>query len=188
MTLDSRDLGLLALRVGVGGTLAAHGVQKLFGWFGGGGLDGTGGFFDSVGFTPGRTNAMIAGAAEAGGGALLALGLATPAAGSAVAGTMVVAASMHQDQGFFAIDGGWEYPGVLALTGAALALGGPGRLSLDAALGHRANRHWMRLVGLVAVPAAVSVVFRRRQAALAAASATVPATESASAEPPAMVH
>ena len=84
MTTDARDLGLLTLRVGVGGTLIAHGTQKLFGGGGGGGgLAGTGGFFDSVGFTPGKLNAVLAGAGEAGGGALLALGLAAPAAGAA---------------------------------------------------------------------------------------------------------
>ncbi len=117
----------------------AHGTQKLFGWFGGHGLDGTGAFFESVGFTPGRVNAVLAGLGEAGGGALLALGLATPAAGAAAAaaGTMAVAASMHTDNGFFAQDGGYEYPAVLALVAAALALGGPGQLSLDAALDHR---------------------------------------------------
>ena len=135
MTTDARDLGLLTLRLGVGATLAAHGAQKLFGWFGGGGLVGTGRFFDSVGFTPGKLNAVLAGAGEAGGGTLLALGLATPAAGAAAAGTMVVAASMHKGQGFFAQGGGYEYPAVLALTAASLALGGPGQLSLDAALG-----------------------------------------------------
>jgi len=115
-TTDARDLGLLALRVGVGGALVAHGTQKLFGWFGGHGLDGTGAFFESVGFTPGRVNAVLAGLGEAGGGALLALGLATPAAGAAAAGTMAVAASMHTDNGFFAQDGGYEYPAVLALV------------------------------------------------------------------------
>lgn len=151
-TTDSRDLGLLALRLGVGGTLVAHGAQKLFGWFGGHGLAGTAGFFESVGFTPGRANAILAGAGEAGGGSLLALGLATPAAGAAVAGTMAAAASMHKDNGFFAQDGGLEYPAMLALTAGALALSGPGQLSLDAALGHRVNRHWMRAVGLASAP------------------------------------
>lgn len=165
-TTDSRDLGLLALRLGVGATLAAHGTQKLFGWFGGHGLDGTGAFFDSVGFTPGRTNAMLAGLAEAGGGSLLALGLATPAAGAAAAGTMAVAASMNADKGFFAQNGGYEYPAMLGLTAAALALGGPGQLSLDAALNHRVNLPWMRAAGLISVSAAVALVVRRRKAAL----------------------
>lgn len=179
-TTDSRDLGLLALRLGVGGTLFAHGAQKLFGWFGGHGLAGTGAFFESVGFRPGRANAVLAGLGEAGGGSLLALGLATPAAGAAVAGTMAVAASMHKSNGFFAQDGGLEYPAMLGLIAGALALSGPGELSLDAALGHRVNRHWMRAVGLASVPVAVALVARRRQAALAAvASATSgPATTS----------
>jgi len=184
---DSRDLGLLALRLGVGATLVAHGTQKLFGWFGGHGLAGTAAFFESVGFTPGRANALLAGAGEAGGGSLLALGLATPAAGAAVAGTMAVAASMHKDNGFFAQDGGLEYPAVLALTAGAIALSGPGRLSLDAALGHRANRHWMRVVGLASAPVAVALVTRRRQTALAViAASTSPtlSTESTSSELP----
>lgn len=184
---DSRDLGLLALRLGVGATLIAHGTQKLFGWFGGHGLAGTAAFFESVGFTPGRANALLAGAGEVGGGSLLALGLATPAAGAAVAGTMAVAASMHKDNGFFAQDGGLEYPAVLALTAGAIALSGPGRLSLDAALGHRANRHWMRVVGLAGAPVAVALVTRRRQTALAViAASTSPtlSTESTSSELP----
>ncbi len=178
-TTDSRDLGLLALRLGVGATLVAHGTQKLFGWFGGHGLAGTAGFFESIGFTPGRANALLAGAGEAGGGSLLALGLATPAAGAAVAGTMAVAASMHKDNGFFAQDGGLEYPAVLALTAGAIALSGPGRLSLDAAFGHRANRHWMRAVGLASVPVAVALVTRRRRTALAVIAAGTSPTSSA---------
>ncbi len=166
---DARNIGLLSLRAGVGATLMAHGAQKLFGWFGGAGLAGTGGFFDSMGFQPGWVNAVLAGAGEAGGGALLTLGLATPAAGAAAAGTMVVAASMHKDQGFFAQGGGYEYPAVLALTAASLALGGPGQLSLDAALGHKVNQPWMRLVGLATIPVAVTLIFKRRNAALASA-------------------
>lgn len=81
---------------------------------------------------------------------------------------------MHKDNGFFAQDGGYEYPAVLGLTAAALALSGPGRLSLDAALGHVANRHWMRAVALAAVPAAAGLVFRRRKTALAVAASTAP--------------
>lgn len=175
---DSRDLGLLALRVGVGGSLVAHGTQKLFGWFGGHGLAGTGAFFESVGFTPGRTNAVLAGLGEAGGGALLALGLATPAAGAAVAGTMAVASSMHTENGFFAQDGGYELPALLGVIAGALALGGPGQLSLDALLDHRANRYWMRAVALAAVPVAASMVFSRRKTALAAAAQTPEAATS----------
>ena len=170
---SGRNVGLLVLRAGVGGALFAHGSQKLFGWFGGGGLAGTGAMFDKMGFTPGKTNAVAAGLGEAGGGALLALGLATPAAGAAVAGTMGVAASMHVANGFFAVEGGYEYPAVLGVSAIALALTGPGVFSVDHLLGHRTNRSWMRNVGLgLVVPAATAVILRRRQAiANAAASA-----------------
>jgi putative oxidoreductase len=171
----TRDLGLLVLRASVGGTLLAHGTQKLFGWFGGGGISGTAAMFDSIGFKPGKVNALVAGVSEAGGGALLALGLATPAAGAAVAGTMVVASSMHADNGFFATKGGLEYPAVLGLTAAALALTGPGELSVDRLLGHRANRSWMRLALAVVPPAAASVILRRRTAIAAAAATETPA-------------
>src|ERR1700730_293393 len=78
--MTARDLGLLALRVGVGGTLVAHGAQKLFGWFGGAGLQQTGKMFEQLGFRPGQANAIAAGLGEAGGGALLAGGGRTPRA------------------------------------------------------------------------------------------------------------
>src|ERR1700712_5131668 len=81
MDISARDAGLLITRAAVGGALFAHGAQKLFGWFGGGGLAQTGAMFDKIGFTPGKLNAAAAGLGEAGGGGLLALGLATPAAG-----------------------------------------------------------------------------------------------------------
>ncbi|MGH3325706.1 MAG: DoxX family protein, partial [Streptomyces sp.] len=71
-----QDVGLLALRLGTGGVLIAHGTQKLFGWFGGPGLEGAGQFMEQIGFRPGRRNALASGLGEAGGGALLALGLA----------------------------------------------------------------------------------------------------------------
>ena len=162
--MSARDLGLLALRVGVGGTLVAHGAQKLFGWFGGGGPDQTGAMFEQIGFRPGRPHALAAGLSEAGGGALLAVGLGTPGAGAAVAGTMLVASSMHVEGGFFATQGGFEYPAVLGWSAAALALTGPGALSLDHVLGHRLNRSWMRNIALAAaVPAALAIIMRRRR-------------------------
>jgi len=89
------NAGLLTLRAGLGGVLMAHGVQKLFGWLGGHGLAGTGAAFEQMGFRPGGPSAVAAGAAEAGGGALIALGLATPAAGAAATGTMIPAAAVH---------------------------------------------------------------------------------------------
>ncbi|WP_089101296.1 DoxX family protein [Streptomyces hyaluromycini] len=147
---DRRDMGLLLLRLGTGGVLAAHGAQKLFGWFGGGGIEGTGKFMESVGYAPGTQSALAAGLAEAGGGTLLALGLATPAAGAAAAGAMAGATALHMPNGFFAQEGGYEYAATLALAASGLAVAGPGRLSLDHAFGHLFDRGWM-------VPAALGV-------------------------------
>lgn len=155
---DRRDLGLLLLRLGTGGVLVAHGTQKLFGWFGGHGLEGIGQFMESVGYAPGKASATASGLAEAGGGTLLALGLATPAAGAAAAGAMAGASAVHVPNGFFAQSGGYEYAASLGLTGAALAITGPGRLSLDHALGHTVNRGWMVPAALGATAAATTVI------------------------------
>ena len=175
---STRDFGLLALRLGLGGSLVAHGAQKLFGSFGGGGIAGTGAFFDQMGFKPGKQNAIAAGAGEFGGGALLALGLATPAAASAVAGTMVVAGSVHAPNGFFGQNGGFELPATITLVATALALTGPGDISLDHALGHALNRSWMRNVALGAVvPAAAFVISRRNKAVASAEAAKADAPE-----------
>lgn len=157
-----QDLGLLLLRLGTGGVLAAHGGQKLFGWFGGGGLDATSQAMDAMGYRPGRLNALAAGAGEAGGGALLALGLATPAAGAAAAGTMAGAAAVHAPGGFFAQGGGYEYPAFLGMAAAALAVTGPGRYSLDHRMGHALNRHWMVPLALVGGAAATATIVVQR--------------------------
>ena len=172
MTLKIETAGRTALRVAVGATMVAHGTQKLFGWFGGPGLEGTGGFFHSVGFRPGGQHAVAAGLSEAGGGALLALGLATPAAGAAMSSAMVVASSMHTDHGFFAQEGGYEYPAVLGVLGASFAATGPGPISLDGLTGHALDRPWMRVAALAAIlPGALSVIRRRRTALAADADA-----------------
>jgi putative oxidoreductase len=133
-----RGLGKLVLRATIGGYFFGHGMQKLTGWFGGHGPEGTGQFFEQVGLRPGRENALLAGAAEAGGGSLLALGLFTPAAVSMLTGVMTNAIRhVHWKNGLWNSDGGIELP-VLVLGGlAALADSGPGRLSLDEALGIR---------------------------------------------------
>ena len=89
------DLAKLALRATVGSLFVGHGTQKLFGWFGGFGPDGTGGWLESLGVKPGKQHAMAAGASEMGGGALLAAGLATPAAAAAITGVMATAIHIH---------------------------------------------------------------------------------------------
>ena len=127
------DIGFLVLRLVVGLTMAAHGGQKLFGWFGGYGLAGTGGFLESLGFRPGRVHAALAGAAEFVGGLLIALGLLTPVGSALVLAVMVVAiATVHLPKGFFVSDGGFEYNLVIMAAVAALAFTGPGAYSLDA--------------------------------------------------------
>lgn len=161
-SFDRRDLGLLLLRLGAGGVLAAHGTQKLFGWFGGGGIQGTGAFMESVGYTPGKASATAAGLAETGGGTLLALGLATPAAGAAAAGAMGGAAAVHAPNGFFNASGGYEYAATLGLAAAGLAITGPGRLSLDHALRHVVDRGWMVPVALAGTAAVTAVVVGTR--------------------------
>jgi len=130
------SIGLLILRLVVGLSLAAHGAQKLFGWFGGDGIAGTGQFLEQLGFRPGRLHAAQAGIAEAVGGLFLAVGFLTPAAAAALVAVMLVAAvSVHMKNGFFAQSGGYEYTLVLGGAALALAFTGPGALSLDRALG-----------------------------------------------------
>jgi putative oxidoreductase len=131
-------IGKLMLRATIGGYFFGHGMQKLAGWFGGHGPEGTGQFFEQVGLRPGRESALLAGAAEAGGGSLLVLGLCTPAAVSMLTGVMTNAIRhVHWKNGLWNSDGGVELP-VLILGGlAALADSGPGRFSLDEVLGIR---------------------------------------------------
>ncbi|GAA4891433.1 DoxX family protein [Streptomyces coeruleoprunus] len=157
-----RDVGLLVLRVGAGAVLAAHGTQKLFGWFGGGGVEGTSKAMEAMGFRPGRHSAVAAGLGEAGGGTLLALGLATPAAGAMAAGAMAGAVSVHVPAGFFNQSGGFEYPAFLGFTAAALGLAGPGRYSLDHLTGHRFDQPWTLIAAFVGSAAAAAAVIGKR--------------------------
>ena len=129
------DAGLLILRVVVGLVIAAHGGQKLFGWFGGHGLQGTAGWLESMGFRPGRVHAPLTGIAEFGGGISLALGFLTPLGAAAVIGVMAVAiATVHASNGFFNTNGGYEFNLTLMAAAIALAFAGPGSWSLDYAL------------------------------------------------------
>ena len=130
------SVGLLILRLVVGLGLAAHGAQKLLGWFGGYGIAGTAQFFEQqLGFRPGRLHAVQAGLAETFGGLFLAAGFLTPAAAAAIVAVMLVAAVSVHLKGFFAASGGYEYTLVLAAAAVALAFTGPGAISLDHALG-----------------------------------------------------
>jgi putative oxidoreductase len=137
-------IGRLLLRLVVGGLFVGHGTQKLFGWFGGQGLDATAQGFEQLGMRPGRRNAIAAGGAETGGGALLAVGLATPLASSVLIATMMTAIyRVHAKNGPWATNGGYEYNLVLIAAALALAEVGPGELSLDAALGReRSGSCW----------------------------------------------
>jgi putative oxidoreductase len=128
----SQDLALLTIRLIVGGVFAAHGAQKLFGWFGGYGIKGTGGFFEALGFRPGALFAAAAGAAEFSGGLLIAAGFLGPAGATLMGAAMIVAiVAVHLKGGLFASNNGIEMPLVYALTGFALAFAGPGAFSLD---------------------------------------------------------
>jgi putative oxidoreductase len=128
--------GLLLARLVFGILMAAHGTQKLFGWFGGYGLAGTGGFFETLGFRPGRTFAAAASLTEITGGLLLALGFLGPVGPALIISVMIVAAvTVHWQNGLFASSNGIELPLLYAAGAVTLALTGPGRFSLDALLG-----------------------------------------------------
>jgi putative oxidoreductase len=156
--------GLLLLRLTIGLTLAAHGAQKLFGWFGGLGLDGTGQGLAALGFHPGRRHALVAGLVELSGGLLIACGLATPLAAAIFVSVMFVAAvGVHMRNGFFITENGFEYNLVLAVAGLTLAFTGPGPLSLDAALGLTAGGEVWGLGALAAgvIGGAIQLAQRR---------------------------
>ena len=128
-------LGTLFVRTTIGALFVGHGTQKLFGWFGGHGIEGTGGAFESMGLRPGKRHATAAGAAAAGGGLLLALGALTPVAATSIIATMITAIrKVHAKNGPWVTEGGFEYN--LVLIGAMLAIteNGPGPISLDAKL------------------------------------------------------
>ena len=134
--LTAVSIGLLVLRLVVGLAMAAHGSQKLFGWFGGHGLAGTGGFFEMIGFKPGRFFALMAGTTEVVSGILIALGFLGPIGPALLLSVMIVAAiSVHLKNGFFAQSGGIEVAVLFAVAAVALAFTGFGRFSIDALTG-----------------------------------------------------
>jgi putative oxidoreductase len=127
------SLGLLIIRVVLGLTFVGHGAQKLFGWFGGHGIKGTGGFFESIGVKPGKVMALLAGLSELVGGALFAVGLLTPLAALLITGTMVVAiATVHGKNGYWVTENGFEYNLLIIVVVIGVALIGAGQYSFDA--------------------------------------------------------
>jgi putative oxidoreductase len=162
------EAGLLLIRVVLGAIMAAHGSQKLFGWFGGHGLIGTSSWLESMSFKPARLHAGVVGLAEFGGGALLVLGLITPLGAAAVAGVMFVAiATIHWSNGFFNSSGGYEFNLLIAATAIALAIIGPGEISIDRLAGWTlAGPAWgLAALGISAAAAGSVLAMRRRQPA-----------------------
>ena len=148
------SVALLIARLVLGLGMAAHGSQKLFGWFGGHGLTGTGGLFENLGFRPGRAFAFLAGAGEFGSGVLISLGLLGPIGPALLILVMTVAAlAVHVRNGFFVTKNGVEVPAIYATGAFILAFTGPGALSLDALLG--LERYWTPGLATAAVVAAV---------------------------------
>ena len=160
--------GLFLIRAVLGLLLFAHGCQKLFGWWGGHGLEGTGGFFHTLGHRPGRQMAALAGASEATGGALLFLGLLTPLGAAAIIGTMAVAAiSVHADNGLWATNGGYELPMFYGVVAAGLAFTGPGSFSVDNGLGINLAGWGWGLLALVLGGIGAAIQLSRRSRVLA---------------------
>ena len=152
--LDALNVGLLLVRVVFGLAMAGHGAQKLFGWFGGYGLAGTGGFFEGLGFRPGTRFALAAGLSEFTGGMLVALGLLGPVGPALIVSVMLVAmVTVHLKNPFFASTNGIEVPLLYSATAVGLALTGPGLLSLDGQLGLEAL--WTTQFAVIALAAGV---------------------------------
>ena len=153
------EVGLFLIHAVIGLLIAAHGSQKLFAWFGGGGVAGTAAMMDSLGLVPGKRMAVAAGTAEFAGGLLLALGLLVPAAAALIGATYLVASrTAHAGKGPWNSNGGWEYVLVLSTVAVGLAFNGAGKWSLDNAIGWEVSGLWwgigaaaVALVGAVAV-------------------------------------
>ncbi|MEU8825498.1 DoxX family protein [Streptomyces sp. NPDC048636] len=159
--LTAHDVGLLVLRLGIGLTVAARGAQHLFGWWGGLGIDKTAVAFEQFGYPAPKAMAVIAGLTETLGGLGLAIGLITPLAGAAVAGTMANAVAVAWELGFF---GGFEFPMLIGVGAAGLALTGAGRISVDALLPVlRSQRliYGVAALVLAAILAAITIVLSK---------------------------
>jgi putative oxidoreductase len=160
-------VAILIARLLVGGALAGHGSQKVFGWFGGQGPAGTGAFFEQLGWRPGRLFAIAAGLGELVGGSLTLLGLGGAVGPVLIVLVMLVATlTVHIDKGFWAASGGWELPGMNIAAALAIAFTGNGAYSLDAVLGWRfltdPRQIWIA-IGCAVVLAFLNVFARRPQ-------------------------
>ncbi len=145
------DLAMLVLGGAMGSLMAGHGSQKAFGWFNGPGMEGTSGFMEMLGLTPGRRWATLAAASEFGGGTLTTLGLLNPLGPLGVVGSMAMAwKTAHADKPIWVTEGGAELPLTNIAAALALMISGPGKYSLDRALGIRLPR-WIGPVGLAAI-------------------------------------
>ena len=160
--------GLLVMRVGIGLIVAAHGAQKLFGWFGGPGIAGFSTWLASMGVRPQRPWAILTGVAEFGGGLLVAVGLLSPLGALAICGSMLTAILMvHLGKGFWNTNGGYEFPLVILAAMFGVSLTGPGPISLDQtlriALPEPAT--WLVMAVLVLIGVAGAVLSSRLQSA-----------------------
>jgi putative oxidoreductase len=167
------DYGILLLRAVVGSVFFAHGAQKLFGWWGGGGLRGTAGWLGSSGFRPPFLMAVMVAVSESS-GVLLVAGVATPFVALALAATMVVAVgTAHWKNGFWSGKGGYEFNLVLWAAAIAVAAIGPGRFSIDRLLGWDGNISglWWGVAVLVLSLAGGLLILASRQQPTAAEAA-----------------
>lgn len=160
------DFGILIVRLIVGLALAAHGAQKLFGWFGGPGMKGTAGFMESLGWRPGNVFALLAGLGEFGGGLLTVLGFLNPIGPALIIIVMLNAMfSVHIRNGFFAAANGVELPLMNIAGASAIAFAGPGAISLDALFGTTGfstpSITWL-IVVLAVIVALLNLSIRRR--------------------------
>ena len=163
------SLGLLVLRLVVGLTLAGHGAQKLFGWWGGPGMAGWTQAVTRLRIRPPVPFAWLAALSELGGGLLFALGLLSPIGTLAITGTMLVAvATVHWPNGFWTSKRGYEYNLTVIASAVAVGLTGPGTYSLDQALGIHLPEPLTLLVGLVAVVLGVAAMLAFRSPSSAA--------------------
>ena len=178
------QVGRLAARAVIGGLFVGHGTQKLFGWFGGPGIEGTEQMMGALEMHPPKANAYAAGLTETVGGALLVAGAATPLAGASLIGTMFTAIrKVHQPNGPWVTQGGWEYNAVLVAALLGIIDGGPGDLSVDAALGRKEWGPGWALAGLgVGAAASAAAMTIGRQVAASASDPSASSTDKAMAD------